>query len=216
METSNKTLALLLIAAIIISLGGTIIGLNKMWLYNEQGISGLATLGTGRVNLTISQNLSCVVMSNVTFGSGGAPVAAFNLSTDGAAGNTNNGWLDCTNIGNNCYGITVNNTGNVNANVTFASEIQGATLTAGQLLSSNNDFVFRVKNGTDTGANPGCKVANNLNTWSVVNTTPMPACTNLTYQSANNIVTLEFNITLQPDIPAGAKGSYLSINCTAA
>ncbi len=59
-EISNKTLALLLIIAIVISLGGTFVSLNR--LYNLKKIfvpeiTGLAT-DTGTLSLTISENVA--------------------------------------------------------------------------------------------------------------------------------------------------------------
>src|SRR4030066_277530 len=70
MDLSNKSLALLLVAAIIISLGGTMISLNKL---NEMGVTGLVP---GQVTLAITSNMSCNVDSNVSFGSGGQPASS--------------------------------------------------------------------------------------------------------------------------------------------
>ena len=61
MDMSNKSLALLLVAAIVISLGGTMISLNRI---NEMGITGMAA---GNVSVTISTNMSCDVDSNISF-----------------------------------------------------------------------------------------------------------------------------------------------------
>jgi len=53
-EISNKTLAILLIGAIIISLGGTLISLNRLARVRIPSITGFGSTDTAGVNLTIS------------------------------------------------------------------------------------------------------------------------------------------------------------------
>ncbi|MBN2142835.1 hypothetical protein JW711_05905, partial [Candidatus Woesearchaeota archaeon] len=65
MDLSNKSLALLLVGAIIVSLGGTVIVLNDV----GSGATGFAT-DSGVVNLSIGDFAACEVQTNVSFGSG--------------------------------------------------------------------------------------------------------------------------------------------------
>ncbi len=53
-EISNKTLAILLIAAIVISLGGTLISLNRLARIRIPSITGFGTTDTAGVNLSIT------------------------------------------------------------------------------------------------------------------------------------------------------------------
>ena len=66
MDLSNKTLAWILVIAIIISLGGTIMSFNKIGAISRYGLVGLVP---GQVVLTISSNISCTISSNISFGS---------------------------------------------------------------------------------------------------------------------------------------------------
>ena len=68
MEISNKTLALLLVAAIVVSIGGTLISLNNV----NQGITGHVTsnaTGTTSVNVGAVTTLRFDI-SSVDFGAG--------------------------------------------------------------------------------------------------------------------------------------------------
>ena len=55
MEISNKTLAILLLAAVAVSLGGTIISMNSLNRLGEITTTGYATDPTGIVNLSVDQ-----------------------------------------------------------------------------------------------------------------------------------------------------------------
>ena len=69
-KISNKTIVLLLALAIVISLGGTFISLNKLSKLGVPLITGMGSSGSGRVNLSIEQAISIKVLGNVSFGSG--------------------------------------------------------------------------------------------------------------------------------------------------
>jgi hypothetical protein len=206
MDLSNKSMALLLVAAIVISLGGTMISLNRL---NEAGVTGLVG---GSVNLTISSNASCTVSNNVSFGTAGQPGTAVNLSTE--RDNTGAGFSNCVTA--NCTGIEINNTGNVNLLVNFTSNVNATGLIVQQTGLDPTDFQYIVTNGTDSGGEPGCGggSAQNWTWYNVSNSaTPSNICSNLTFGDANDIVTMEFNVTLETDVISGTKTALLTINC---
>ena len=68
-EISNKTLTILLIVAIAVALGGTFTSLSMLSRIKAP-VTGLATSGTGKVNLSITSATSIVVSGNIDFGSG--------------------------------------------------------------------------------------------------------------------------------------------------
>jgi len=203
MELSNKSLALLLVAAIVISLGGTLISLNKL---SQQGLTGLAA---GTVVLNVSENMSCTISSNVSFGtSAGQILTIVNLSTNGS---NSNGFNDCTS-NDACRGMMINNTGNVNVNVTFKSDVNGTTLLGGPGASPAS-FNYSVANGSNNGALlPGCN--SGLKTaWGYVNETITTICTNLTATSTNKVMTIEYNATIDANTPTGLKTATITITC---
>jgi len=203
MELSNKSLALLLVAAIVISLGGTLISLNRL---NQEGFTGLAA---GTVVLNVSENMSCTIASNVSFGTSvGQILNTVNLSTN--VTNTN-GFNDClTNVA--CMGMMINNSGNVNVNVTFSSDKNGTTLLGGP-GASNDDFQYSVVNGSNNGALlPGC-IAGLKTAWTYANETTTAICTNLTAPTTNEVMTIEYNVTIDKDTPATLKTATITITC---
>jgi len=203
MELSNKSLALLLVAAIVISLGGTLISINKL---NQQGLTGLAA---GTVVLNVSENMSCTISSNVSFGTSTTQILTIvNLSTNGS---NSNGFTDCL-AQDACRGMMINNTGNMNVNVTFSSDKNGTTLLGGP-EATNTSFQYSVVNGSNNGALlPGCN--SGLKTaWTYANETTTAICTNLTALSTNNAMTIEYNITIDGNTPTGMKTATIIITC---
>jgi len=208
MDMSNKSLALLLVAAIVISLGGTLISLNEL---NKFGITGLAS-DTGKVELTVSSNVSCVVDHNVTFGSGGQPPGTISIDTD-----TNNAWgNDCSDgAGTNyCKGLEINNTGNVNINVSFSSDKNGTGFLQGP-NADPGDFQYYIRNGTYSGAQPGCRDITGATSFTNVSGPNIDTyiCGNLTYIDTNDMMTMEFNVTIDDQTPATGKTATLTITC---
>ena len=215
MDMSNKSLALLLIAAIIISLGGTLISLNKL---TQQGFAGFAA-AQGQVQLQMSTNISCNVDSNVSFGSAGqiaSPIIISTMKNNLAFSN----YSDCTsNI--NCEGLQINNTGNVNINVSFYSSANGTTLLG--LGTVEGDFNYTVLNGTLAGpaTEPGCRgdigyPGGGGSIWynvpqGVGNTTRI--CQNLTYNDSADAITMEFNVSITPTTTIGTKNATIYITC---
>jgi len=207
---SNKTLALFIILTVIVSLGGTLLSLNKLQelsqikLIPTKEVTGLAS---GEVNLVISTNMSCTIDSNISFGSSGKPASTITIST-----NKNNiaipsNFSDCTSVAG-CMGMMVNNSGNVDIFVNFSSNVDGSGLVGG----AASDFQYIAYNGTTTSTENGCRGGLPA-AWANVPTTATAICTNLTSSSANNMMTIEYNITIGPDTIPGAKTATITVNC---
>jgi hypothetical protein len=211
MDMSNKSLALLLVAAIIISLGGTMLSLNQMSNLGstKEGPTGRAS-STGDVNLSISQLVECTVESNVNFGTAGKPSGPVTLSTD--TDNSGDGFNNCA-VSATCSGMEVNNTGNLDLSVTFNSTKNGTTL-LGEAIPSASDFRYYVRNGTASGAATGC--SGTLGTANNVSLTNNAVCTNLTYIDNNDIITIEYNVSIDQDTPPGSKGATITVTCAQA
>ena len=69
-EISNKTLTILLVIAIAVSLGGAFTSLSRLAAISALPITGFATSGTGKVNLSITETTSVAISGNIDFGSG--------------------------------------------------------------------------------------------------------------------------------------------------
>ena len=127
-EISNKTIAVLLVIAVVVSIGGTIISLNKLsQIRGLRGpLAGAATTGIGVVNLSVETSLDIMVTGNINFGAGhvnaGSPVASMNSSLTSTANGT---WAWNTQF------IKVNSTGTVNISLNVSANATAATFIGG-------------------------------------------------------------------------------------
>jgi hypothetical protein len=213
MEMTNKALALLLLTAIVIGLGGTIMVLNKI----SSGSTGLVT-GTGRVNLTINSTTNCVIDTNVSIGAGVQPLTTYSLTTD--KDNTVYGFQSCLDAASvSCQGLQINNTGNQNLNVSIRSDSAASSFLGSQTGLGAEDFRYYIINGSAIGnASQGCRNITN-GTAAIpgiqfnVGTTDTLVCNNLTYADGTDTMHVEFNITLENDISSGAKAAIITVTC---
>ena len=207
MELSNKSLALLLVAAIVISLGGTFLSLNKLSqiiVLAPPRVTGRALTDAGQVNLTIEQNASCTVDTNVNFGSG--QPQAIVIDTDTA---NSGGFNDCSaNADTTCGGIIVNNTGNRLLNVTFSSTKNGSEFLGGTSL--DNQFQYKIDDAeieNNACEDPGSSSYTN------VPTTATKLCNILNYTTDRNTILMDFQVEIKPDTPPGTKTTTINVNC---
>ncbi len=74
MDISNKSLALILVAAIVVSLGGTLVSMNRLNQFSMpmSGVTGFASYDTGEANLTISGKITISIEDDqvIDFGAG--------------------------------------------------------------------------------------------------------------------------------------------------
>ena len=221
---SNRTLAVFIIATVIVSLAGTLISVSKLgeleaaqkYVAPVRQVTGLAS---GKVEIAISGTSGCNVDTNVSFGSSGQPATQLNLST--MIDNTGQGFNDCETA--DCLGVQINNTGNVDLEVNMTCDNNGTSLLGG-LNADNSDFQYAIFNGSDIdlyGAayQEGCRGFPNGTGESAAQWNYMPIttetiiCSNLTYENTNDMFTIEFNITIDDQTPAGTKTAILTIDC---
>jgi len=202
-DMSNRSLALLLVAAIVISLGGTMLSLTK--LNDLSGITGMALTGSGQVNVSVEQNASCTVDTSVDFGSGQPQAATIDTDSD----NTAYGFNDCSaNADTTCGGIIVNNTGNRLLNVTFSSTKDGSEFLGGTSL--DNQFQYKIDDAeieNNACEDPGSSSYTN------VPTTATKLCNILNYTTDRNTILMDFQVEIKPDTPPGTKTTTINVNC---
>ncbi len=120
-DISNRTLAIFLITAIVVSLGATVTTLNRL----SSGPTGRATTGDGEVNLSIS-NTASILMNSVVIDFGSGYVNATKCTnatlTTNESGFSDPGdcWVATPNDADTP--ILLENNGNVNATLTVTGE----------------------------------------------------------------------------------------------
>jgi len=219
MGLSNKSLALMLLSAIIISLGGTLISMNKIADFQKvtffppqvRGVTGAVT-SPGYVNLSLSNVVGCT-LDNSAVDCGASTGQKIELSSE--VSNTGAGFNDCSSGTTVCTGLQLNNTGNVWVNVTHQSNLNATGLMGGNDVELD-DFEFTVKNGTDIGNRPGCFNNSQETIWTSYINVPLTRtniCRNLTFQETNDQITFEYNVTVISSTPSGTKNATITIEC---
>jgi hypothetical protein len=209
MSVSNKTLAVMLLAAIVVSLGGTFISLNRLGAISTTGYS----TSDGTVNLEIETNLQITTdNSNINFGECvlGENAAGFTINSETSGGNVNGNCSTYTNVTMRTNGITIRNSGNVNARIEIktskvGTERTGSFLTGG---STNSDIAYKVLN-VSTEVNSvtyqgGCMsglAAAGYNPFMAANTDYV-ICNNLT-TTPNSIMRTHYEIVVPTAVPTG-------------
>lgn len=208
MEISNKTLALLLVAAVVVSLGGTILSLNRLSRLSVPSTGFVTSSGTTSVDVTTQSSIRFAI-SSVDFGTGSVNTTGgfqnCTLTINSSSTIVKNGCtgFNSTNIGDT---FILENDGNTNLNVTLnstkaASAFIGGTAPLYKYAVSNNETSSCT--GTITGAG-----------WTDVATTDPNICTNLTYNDNADTLRIGINITIPYDA-VGTKTATFTATGTA-
>lgn len=207
-QISNKTLALLLIAAIVISIGGTIINVYriKTQIIKPAEVVGLAT-SQGTAVVTIESLIEISATNSIDFGSsslnGSINVTLTSETNHGQWGTWNNcsDSINDTLQGASCKGLNIENTGQRAVNVTMGVDKNSSTLFEGNNISAK--FKFAVLNGTFNVTGDGCRGLtyggsnrSAFNWTDVDSNTTYLICSMLDSSAGNDTITLEVNITI--------------------
>ncbi len=203
MDISNKTLAMFLVAAIVVSVAGTIVSLNKL---DSVSYTGFATSMTGNVSVTVASQLSITTADSdtINFGSCTPQSGADSVINSEDTQDTPS---VCT--GFSATNISVRNDGNVNANVTINAsdrgEAHGGTFING--ASDNSWVAYKTVNQSGHGSYAGgcmssvqssyTNITATYNTW-------MKACENLAYGPTYNSIDTHVQIMIPSDAVVGS------------
>ena len=211
-DISNKSLALMLLAAIVVSITGTIYTLNT---YDGDGMSGFVTLNaTGKTNFSINSTLS-IRFSNfniVQFGAGyvndtlnncliGTNMTVAQISASGVSGcvgfNTSVGQSN----------LSIQNDGNILANVSLNFSANASGFIGG----TSPSFQYQIINNV-IDAN-SCGTIMNGSSWREVsgydsNGTGARVCTKFNFSDTNDT----FDIGLWLNIPESANTGAHNVN----
>ncbi len=236
-DISNKSLATLLIVAIVVSIGGTWLVLSKT--PGVLQITGLqSSTSTGQINVTI-ETLGSIRFANNTLNFGQGRVNT-SLGNDRCILDTNgtNDLNKCINFttngaGTNHGALELENDGSTNATVQLSFDKNADTFLGGS--STINEFRFSIaQNGTENasctnstggyGTSGNCSMAANgtctvgPDGWFGVNTTAPGStiCQKLLFSNANDSIRVEINITIPFDASSGSKQAILTATATSA
>jgi len=205
MELSNKSLALLLVVAIVISVGGTMVSLSKLNSIRYTGFASSSNSPQGTANLTINSSLVLTfVVSNVNFGTGytndsGAGIEQCVMDTNGSANSA-----DCIGFNSGVSPFVLRNDGNKNLNVSISANENATTFISG----TNPVFQFFIEDN-ETGS---CTTPNPT-VWTDMNTTSVDMCGTgglLANPSTSDELRIHIKVSVPQDAIPGAKTATLT------
>ena len=203
-EISNKTLAILLIAAIVISLGGTLISLNRLARIKVPIITGLYGLPEEAI---VQLDITSLVQVNFTtdtinWGSGiiSSNYCVLN-SYDAAIGS------NCSGFTPNTAGLVLENIGNKNVTLNITMEKDAASFIGG----TSPVCQWNVSE-LDSGSAPG--LALTAGAWQTCGTTAVVVCnsTGNGFLAADAADTLQFDVRVEiaTDALSGSKTNVMT------
>lgn len=203
MDISNKSLAFLLVAAMVLSLGGTIMSLNKL---GDIGVTGMAT-GTdaGTANLSINGSVTITfTVSNVDFGAGytndttpGAPVENCTIATNGTNPSSD---TDCIGFNSNVPQFLIQNDGNQDVDLQIKTDVNAATF-----FTSSNGGVYWYLSDNETSS---CDTPQ-VTSWTAVSTSDTQTCGIATsygfnFADGSDLVNLHVKVDIPQDAATGS------------
>jgi len=207
-EISNRTIAALLVVAMVISLSGTFLSLSKLNAVQSGTYTGFATAenGTAKLNILSSTSIKFDVPTiNWTNGTVNASYSECNLSTTNYPAYT----AGCVGFASPRPGpLLLENDGNQNVNVTIQASANaggwiGGTSPAAYIKASNNE-----SNSCDSGATF-------LQTSTSFTTTYQVLCSNFTYDNTRDTINIDMLVTVPQNAPSGPKSVQVEANATA-
>jgi hypothetical protein len=216
MDISNKTLAMFLIAAMVISLTGTLVSLTRI---NQLGVTGAATdSDEGFANLTIQTQASLEFTKNaIDWGTGRVNTSGgnqyCNLSTDGPGSDADDAMchgFTYTGTANSADGhFVLNNTGNVNfSTVNLTSNKFANTFITGTTPSLQ--FKAAAYQGTP------CSGAVAPATYTIMNTTNngTTICSNFKFDNSNDEIEIDVFVSIPYDADTSTPGKTVTFTAT--
>ncbi len=207
MEMSNKSLALILVLSVAVSLFGTFYSISRMPTPVAAPPTGYAASDTGQTNFTIQSDIQIVfTTSQINFGTGavnntdGAPTICENctLNSEGTR------LYNCSGFNVVNTGFRIENQGNLNVSLNISSNETVAQFVGGN--STVRAFQWKMEEN-ETGA---CGAGLAPGTYSTVTVTNTTACTDFKTGAANTL-----NMEIQIRIPQNASTGTRDATITA-
>lgn len=209
-EISNRTLATLLVAAIVISLSGTIVSLNKLSDYVPlSGPTGRAPSDTGTTSVTVQQAVSIILQNppgfSVDFGTGrvnaskaGCGVRANMLALADGTNYTDTGdcWIEISQP-TEPVGWRLENDGNLNASINVRGPSEAAFFSG---YAGVRPTILRWRSNLSDG---GCPSGGN-ESWSAFDWNST-LCENLPWDEGqyDDDLGIDVNLTVPSDLTSG-------------
>jgi hypothetical protein len=206
-DYSNRTLAYLVLVALIVSVIGSLMTLSRIGGFGVPLITGAASSGTGTTQVAILSQLAITIIdSTIDYGTckPGIGNTTFFDSNNSAINGSDES--ECTGM-SNPQNITIENTGNVGANISIQTNTIDLT---GSVSGLNKSLWFSWRNATNSA---GCyKATRASGVWYnfTAIATDNVTCENLTWTSANKRLWFYLRVWMPPDATAAARTATIT------
>lgn len=199
MAITNKTLSVLLIAAIVVSVGGTFFSLMML----EASTTSPTGMAAGDVKLNVATQLSIILDdNNIDFGDC-TPSTSHTIFVDSSQSDTAVDNSNCSKTGSFPDNMTVRNNGNVDADVTIKSDSDGTDLFG---ADGSNGFAFKAEN---TGNGCSGSFPTSYQNFSTIGTgSDTNLCDNLTAHDTNNSIEIYAGAWLSTQAQDGGTATW--------
>lgn len=208
-EISNRGLAVLLILAIVISIGGTLISLNVI----GTGITGYAISQSGTAMLNI-EGLVQITLTDGSINFGTCDLSSSLVLTYDSNSTQNQSLEDPTSQCTFPDGVpdvfTLENSGNENVNLTINSDTSAADFINAP-GSSLKTFAFAGMERITTGENGCVEGLRTSFTNFTEASTEYLLCNNFTTAADSDEIDIAFRVTLPPDAASGQRTAIITI-----
>lgn len=196
-EISNKTLAVIVVAAIVVTLGSTALIMRM----GSPVITGMAITDAGTATFNITGVVAIdVIQETINFGSGTTEPGVSATLISGTAGGTEDGLTTQGTWANySGPGFVIENDGNVNINVTVSSDVDADAFISG----TSPSFQWVVDTTTDNGESETVGCITDIGSWGVVSTTVNDTlfCGNMPFGDDSDSAELDIKLVIPHDAP---------------
>ena len=234
-EISNRAILALLVATVVVSLGGTYISISavnsRLTSIGLTPITGFATIPNATATVSIETFSSIKFsQSSVAFGSGSVNTSGgFNNCTLSTldAGGINSGCRDFNQVSN---GFTIENDGNTNLSIELKSNASaedfiglGSALflwnvtvnASGSCVNKSGTGSLAVQPNTSLGCGTDGNAASDCGSiFEAVSTSNKNICPSLLFEDSKDALNIDINISIPYDAPAGGKVAGLIVTGT--
>lgn len=195
-DVSNKTLAVILMASIFVSIGGTVVSLNS--LGQTSGLTGYALTDQATASINITGDLSIeFAVDQVDFGAGftndtGAGIEYCTFDTNG----TNpSGSANCSGFNDDLSPFTIENIGNQDAALALQFDEDAASLLGG----TSPGFEYAVENNVTDACDAGLTSTS----FTTVTTGSSTVCSNFNFDTGSDLLNLHIRVSVPQDATVG-------------
>ena len=194
-------------------------------------MTGFATVPNGTAQVVVNTYASIYFSSaSVDFGTGNVNATVGNCSVSTIPNWANEGCISFSKVNN---GFTVENDGNTNLSIDLQSNVTGATfigVTGPKFLwnvtVNESNSCYNVSNGRDNVVEPNTSTfcasddnstaANCGSNFESVSTSYKNVCPRLRYETPNDALNIDINVSIPSNAPSGGKYALLTIRGTTA